>query len=170
MSSIFGQREAAEEWHKPVQSRQPAPQTPDLGVALAKLSIPRLNAAWFVFEGVGKKELRLGPGHMRGSALPGTSGNCVIAGHRDTHFRALKDIRKGDEIVVETRQGRFRYRVTDLEIVKPTNTKALAPTTSPVMNLITCYPFYYLGSAPKRFVVHAQMEPLEVAHSGAPPS
>jgi len=161
LGGIFGQREAAREWRR----QQPASQGPDMGTAVAKLSIPRLDAAWFVFEGTDQEELRLGPGHMRGTAMPGSAGNCVIAGHRDTHFRVLKDIRKGDEIDVETHTGHFRYQVTGLSIVRPANTEALAPSTHAIMSLITCYPFYYVGPAPKRFVVRAELEPPEVARA-----
>jgi sortase A len=164
LGSIFGQREAASRWQD--SQAQPARVQPELGAALAKLSIPRLDAEWFVFEGIDKKELRLGPGHLPGTAQPGATGNCVIAGHRDTHFRALKDVRQGDELVVETRAGKFRYRVTNLSVVRPSNTTALAPSSDAVLNLITCYPFYYVGPAPKRFVVRAEKEPVEIAHSG----
>jgi sortase A len=108
-------------------------------------------------EGDGEEELRRGPGHLAGSAFPGGPGNCIIAGHRDTHFRVLKNIRKGDDIVLETRNGQFLYRVKTTRIVTPDNTSALKPTSDPELNLITCYPFYYVGSAPKRFVVEAQL-------------
>jgi len=163
LGSVWGQREAAERWNS-----APAPRTavPDLGSAIAKLEIPRLDASWFVFEGTGHRELRLGPGHMTGTARPGVPGNCVIAGHRDTHFRVLKDIRKGDDILVTTPGGRqFHYTVMRISVVKPTNTQALQPTTATVMNLITCYPFYYVGPAPERFVVEAQAADTRAASS-----
>ena len=89
--------------------------------------------------------------------MPGENGNCVIAGHRDTHFRVLKDIREGDDIILQTSAGQFLYRVKRTRIVSPENTSALAPTKTAELNLITCYPFYYLGSAPKRFIVEAQL-------------
>lgn len=135
----------------------PAPP-PELGDAIAKLSIPRLETNLYVVEGDGNRELRRGPGHVRGSAMPGGDGNCLIAGHRDTHFRVLKDIRKGDEIVLQTREGEYTYRVETTQIVSPQNTASLRPTSDAVLHLITCYPFYYVGSAPKRFIVEAQLE------------
>ena len=104
-----------------------------------------------------RKELRRGPGHLAGTAMPGANGNCVIAGHRDTHFRVLKDIREGDDIVLQTTSGQYLYRVKRMRVVSPDNTSALQPTSDPELNLITCYPFYYVGSAPKRFVVEAQL-------------
>ncbi len=131
---------------------------PQLGDAIAKLSIPSLETNLYVVEGDGSRELRRGPGHVKGSAMPGEDGNCLIAGHRDTHFRILKDIRKGDEILLQTRTGEYRYRVETTQIVSPKNTASLRPTSDAQLHLITCYPFYYVGSAPKRFIVEAQLE------------
>jgi len=139
------------------ESNVPAGKPVRLGETFAKLSIPRLDAEVYIVEGDGEEELRRGPGHLTGSAAPGGSGNCIIAGHRDTHFRVLKNIRKGDDIVIETRNGQFLYRVKTTRIVTPDNTSALKPTSEPELNLITCFPFYYVGSAPKRFVVEAQL-------------
>jgi len=130
---------------------------PELGETIAKLTIPRLDTEVYIVEGDGDEQLRRGPGHLAGSATPGGRGNCIIAGHRDTHFRVLKDIRKGDDIVLETRRGQFLYRVKTTRIVTPDNTSSLKPTSDPELNLITCYPFYYVGSAPKRFVVEAKL-------------
>ncbi|GAC1510340.1 MAG: hypothetical protein NVS1B6_17210 [Steroidobacteraceae bacterium] len=123
-------------------------------------------------EGAEKEDLENGPGHVVGTALPGTTGNCVIAGHRDTVFRGLKDIRKGDEILVETHEATYHYRVNDMSIILPTNTKCLMPTPKPELHLITCYPFYYVGNAPKRFVVSASLEQVQTASAepGRPPA
>jgi sortase A len=129
-----------------------------LGDAVAKLIIPRLNTELYVVEGDGVSELRRGPGHVAGTAMPGQDGNCIIAGHRDTHFRILKEIRKGDEIVLQTGAGLYTYRVKGTQVVSPSNTASLKPTQSAELHLITCYPFYYLGSAPKRFVVQAELQ------------
>ena len=133
---------------------------------MAQLTIPRLQGEWYVVEGTDNADLRLGPGHLPGTAFPGEKGNCVIAGHRDTQFRVLKDIRKGDEILLRTSIGETRYRVTGFEIVKPTDTRSLQDTPDARLNLITCYPFYYVGNAPKRFIVHAQQDGPEVAAAG----
>ena len=172
VDSWLGQREAERAFERSREraAQEPAPEAarpfvPDLGPAMARLSVPRLGSAWFVYPGADKKSLRLGPGHLTGTAMPGTAGNCVIAAHRDTHFRALKDVKKGDEILVTTRQGEFRYRVTKISIVSPKNTAALRPTPGGVLNLITCYPFYYVGSAPRRFIVEANFEgPVQEWH------
>ena len=163
--SRIGQQQAAREFEQPVPDTpetRPATQsvsqhTINRGDTVAKLKIPRLDAELYVVEGDGYRELRRGPGHLAGTAMPGESGNCVIAGHRDTHFRVLKDIREGDDIILQTSAGQFLYRVKRTRIVSPENTSALAPTKTAELNLITCYPFYYLGSAPKRFIVEAQL-------------
>jgi len=161
-----GQMAAQREFER-LESAKPSPfpsspivktrATPQLGNAVAKLVIPRLGAELFVVEGDGDVELRKGPGHMSGTPMPGQNGNCIIAGHRDTHFRVLKDIRDGDEIVLETKAGAYTYRVSGTQIVLPSNTASLEPTRDAELHLITCYPFYYLGSAPQRFVVRAKL-------------
>jgi len=156
--SYFGQTTGARDFAA-------APQTvslatvlaPRRGDTVAKLSIPRLGVQLYVFEGDDDAELRRGPGHLADSAMPGRRGNCIIAGHRDTHFRVLKDIRKNDDILVQTDAGQYLYRVNSTEIVSPSDTRALKPTPGPVLNLVTCYPFFYVGSAPKRFVVQARL-------------
>jgi sortase A len=163
--SRAGQSEAAREFERPVpdsvdtRAAVKPSSAPALrrGDTLAKLRIPRLEAELYVVEGDGARELRRGPGHLVGTAMPGTDGNCIIAGHRDTHFRVLKDIKAGDDIVLQTESGQYLYRVKRTEIVDPTNTSALQPTSAATLNLITCYPFYYVGSAPKRFIVEARL-------------
>jgi len=137
--------------------RAPVSHALSTGETLAKLVIPRLDAQLYVVEGDGTRELRRGPGHMTGTALPGETGNCVIAGHRDTHFRILKDIRAGDDVFLQTHDGVYIYRVERTSVVSPDNTASLQPTRDARLNLITCFPFYYVGSAPKRFVVEAKL-------------
>jgi len=129
---------------------------------MALLTIPRLATELYVIEGDGTAELRRGPGHLSDSALPGRRGNCVIAGHRDTHFRILHQIRKGDDINVRTSQGDFTYRVDNVTVVSPSNTASLLPTNHAVLHLVTCYPFYYVGNAPQRLVVEASLMPAEL--------
>jgi sortase A len=164
IESRVGQSEASRQFEEMPSGRPPAghagklhPQRPRDGEAFAKLSIPRLDTELYVVEGDDSADLLRGPGHLPGTAMPGDDGNCVIAAHRDTHFRVLKDIRKGDDIILQTSRGQFLYRVERTFVVKPTNTQPLQPTTDAELKLITCYPFYYVGSAPKRFVVEAQL-------------
>jgi sortase A len=161
------QKKAAKVWPPPSQPAVPPalPEAPKRldhslfhrGDTVARLTIPRLQGEWYVVEGTEEATLRLGPGHLTGTAFPGEKGNCVIAGHRDTQFRKLKDIRKGDEIVLSTSIGESRYKVVGYDIVKPTDSRSLVDTPNAILNLVTCYPFYYVGNAPKRFIVHAEM-------------
>jgi sortase A len=108
-----------------------------------------------VLQGTTSQTLRLGVGHIQGTALPGEPGNIGIAGHRDTYFRGLKDIRRDDEIQIQTAIGLDKYKVDWVQITVPSDGSVLAPTTESALTLVTCYPFYYIGAAPKRFVVHA---------------
>ena len=135
------------------------------GSSLAKLTIPRLDTVLYVVEGTDSRDLKRGPGHLEGTVMPGSSGNCVIAGHRDTHFRVLKNIARGDEILVQSRQGTYTYRVSAMSVVSPDNTDSLRPTSKAVLNLITCFPFEYIGSAPRRFIVHADLIASPVSKS-----
>jgi sortase A len=180
LASRTSQQQAAGSWNSSregsyVDGRIVPPGAKSLSVVppgetFARLSIPRLQQVLYVVEGTDHADLRRGPGHLEGTALPGSTGNCVIAGHRDTHFRALKDIHKGDDIQIETAAGNFIYRVSEITIVSPNNTASLKPSRQAVLNLITCYPFYYVGSAPKRFVVHAEMVVSRASRGVFPPA
>ena len=119
------------------------------GDLFGRLEIPRLNMSVMVMEGVSDRTLRLGAGHIPGTPLG-------IAAHRDSFFRPLKDIKKGDTIKFATVDGTTDYRVTATEIVGPKDTSVLDNKSEDAMTLVTCYPFYYLGAAPKRFIVQAE--------------
>lgn len=130
---------------------------PAEGELLGRIQIPRIDVTAVVVEGVGKTSLRRAAGHIPGTALPSADeGNVGIAAHRDSFFRGLKDIQKDDTIELTTLDGTHRYRVEWTKIVKPGDTSVLASTQEPALTLVTCYPFYYVGSAPKRFIVRAQ--------------
>jgi sortase A len=165
-TSWHGEQQAEEQWEQQIADRSadhPAqPQAIDSrrvqrGEALARLSIGRLNRHWVVLEGADRGELKRGPGHLIDTALPGSRGNCVIAGHRDTQFRALRNVEIGEEISVERGGRTFLYRVTGTQIVSPNDTSSLEPTPTSTLTLVTCYPFYYVGPAPKRFVIRATL-------------
>jgi sortase A len=128
---------------------------PVRGAAVAELSIPRVRLSAVVLHGSDARTLRRGPGHLENTALPGESGNAVIAGHRDSFFRPLQDVELGDDIFVDTPRGRFRYRVSSLDVVDPHDLSVLEPTGGSILTLITCYPFRVLGPAPDRYVVRA---------------
>ena len=108
-----------------------------------------------VREGADSGTLRKAIGHIPGTALPGNAGNVGLAGHRDTFFRALRDIEKDDTIDFETDSGTFRYAVQSTRIVSPRDVSVLTASSGRTLTLVTCYPFYYVGSAPKRFIVRA---------------
>jgi sortase A len=106
------------------------------------------------------------PGHIPGTPLPGQSGNVTIAGHRDTFFRPLRLIRKNDTMKLTTLRGEDQYRVVSTDIVAPDDIHVLYPTGRNTLTLVTCYPFYYVGPAPRRFIVRAERvagEQLDVA-------
>jgi sortase A len=126
------------------------------GDVLGRVDIPRLGISVAVLQGTSSRILRLGAGHIEGTPLPGEIGNSGIAGHRDTFFRGLKDIRSNDEIQLQTATGLFRYEVDWVKVVESNDTTVLEPSTlGSTLTLVTCYPFYFVGSAPKRFVVRA---------------
>ena len=148
----------------------PAPYRPhsyEQGSAIGRLEIPRIGLSVVVLEGSDTDELRLGVGRVRNSSLPSESGNVVIAGHRDTFFRSLREIRKGDQISLRTPEGTFPYTVDWTSVVNPKDTSVIMPTRSPALTLVTCYPFYYVGSAPQRFIVRAL--PAGSTNAAAPP-
>lgn len=129
------------------------------GDVLGRMDIPRLGISVAVLQGTSSRTLRLGAGHIEGTALPGKPGNSGIAGHRDTFFRELKDIRDHDEIQIQTATGLLRYQVDWVRVVGPEDTAVLEPTAlESTLTLVTCYPFYFVGPAPKRFVVHARQD------------
>ncbi len=137
------------------------------GSPLSRIEIPRLGVSVVVLEGVMPRDLRLGAGHVPGTALPGESGNVAIAGHRDTFFRKLGQIRGQDRITLTTLRGSFAYSVESTQIVNPDAVEVLQPSDQPTLTLITCYPFSYVGSAPQRFVVKARREGYpELLHTG----
>lgn len=124
---------------------------------LGLLNIPRVGVSAIVLEGAGSGTLRVGLGHIPGTSRPGQPGNIAIAGHRDTFFRPLRGIQAGDEIVVESVARDFHYRVSSTEIVEPSDVDELRSHGRNELTLVTCYPFSYIGAAPKRFIVHANL-------------
>ena len=133
---------------------RPSPR-PSEGDLLGKLEIPRLRLSVMVMEGVSEKTLRLGGGHIPDTAYPGAPGNSGLAAHRDTFFRKLRNVRKDDLIQFTTRSQTISYRVASTAVVSPSDTDVLLPTSREMITLVTCFPFTYIGPAPKRFVVHA---------------
>ena len=126
---------------------------------VGRIEVPRLRLSALAREGVDVRTLRGSVGHVPGTALPGAPGNAAFAAHRDTFFRPLAGIKKDDTIVVTTPGGVHRYRVFDTRIVDPTEVSVLRSGQLSQLTLVTCYPFDYVGSAPQRFIVHAELLP-----------
>jgi sortase A len=123
---------------------------------LAILRIPEIGLELPVRYGTDEQVLRRGPGLIEGTALPGSAGNVAIAAHRDIHFRGLKDLELGDLIELEMPDRMQPYIVVGLSVVEPTDVHVLEEAGQPVLTLVTCYPFYFVGNAPKRYVVRAE--------------
>ena len=130
---------------------------------LAVLRIPRLRIEVPVLAGTSDRTLDRGVGHIDDTALPGADGNSGIAGHRDGFFRGLKDIVTGDVIEVETAKVTEVYRVERTWVVDPEDVSVLDPTPTRALTLVTCFPFYHIGPAPRRFIVRAVLERLPSA-------
>jgi sortase A len=146
------------EWRAALTQPAPAP----LGI----LRISKIGLEVAVLPGTDDFVLNRAVGHIEDTALPGANGNAGIAGHRDGFFRALKDVLRGDTIELETLDGRQSYRVERTWIVDPEDVSVLDPTPVRSLTLVTCYPFYYVGPAPERFIVRAVASDTDVPLTG----
>ena len=157
LDRLLRDRQAASRSARQAESA-PAPvgAPADADGLIGRIEIPRLLLSAVVVEGVDKTTLRHAVGHIPGTALPGHSGNVGLAGHRDTFFRQLKDVKIKDEIQLSTLQGNFNYEVESLRVVNPDNVGVLAASGGNVLTLVTCYPFYFVGPAPQRWIVRAK--------------
>lgn len=122
---------------------------------VGRIEIARIGLDAVILPSADDRALLLGAGHLPGTALPDERGNVVLAGHRDGCFRPLKEVRVGDVVTLTTAVGTFDYRVASTRTVKPDQVEVLADTGEPLLTLITCWPFHYVGAAPKRFIVRA---------------
>lgn len=123
---------------------------------IGRIEIERLGLSVMVIEGDDGKTLRRAAGHVPGTAFPGQSGNVGITAHRDTFFRPLRNIQMDDVITLTTLQGAYRYRVVSTKIVSPDDVSVLDSAGGEILTLVTCYPFYFVGDAPNRFIVRAE--------------
>ncbi len=124
--------------------------------AIGRMEVPRLGVSVFVMEGTSRTTLRRAVGHIAGTALPGKPGNVGISGHRDTFFRPLRNMRPNDVITFTTLLGEYSYRVVSTKIVDPSDVEVLDQSAGQILTLVTCYPFYFVGPAPNRFIVRAE--------------
>ena len=138
---------------------QPATASPsdaiDPSAPIGRLDIPRLGVSVVVMPGDDEATLSKAVGHLSDTPFPWSGGNTALAGHRDTFFQPLERVEAGDDIYLDTPRGKFRYRVRRTVVVEPEDLWVLDPSTEPTLTLITCYPFRYVGPAPKRFIVQA---------------
>src|SRR5216683_1439748 len=149
----------------------PSAPAPAAGTLLGRLEAPSVKMSTSVLEGSDDGTLSRGAGHIEDTPFPGQAGNIGIAGHRDTVFRPLRNIKVGDPLNLTTADRVFRYRITKTLIVGPDDVYVLDPTDRPTMTLVTCYPFEFVGHAPRRFIVQAQLveeETLTPSAAGGP--
>ena len=123
---------------------------------VGRIEIPRLGVSVVIMEGIEEETLDRAAGHIPGTPLPGQIGNVGISAHRDTYFRPLRNIRRDDIITIATPRADFRYRVLTTRIVSPEDLTVLSAADSEILTLVTCYPFYFIGPAPSRFIVRAE--------------
>jgi sortase A len=140
-----------------LSSDSPATSLGDYGV-LGVVEIPRLGISTVVEEGVDASTLWEAVGHIPGTAMPGQNGNAALAAHRDTYFSGLGEVEAGDLVIFRSPTANYRFRVESTKIVDGDATDALPDSATPTLSLITCYPFHYVGSAPKRFIVVARAD------------
>ncbi len=154
-ASLATEAPAAASYQRPLQD----------GALIGRLEIPGVGMSVIVAAGTDELTLRRGVGHIDGTALPGETGNIGLAGHRDTVFRGLREVRPADRILLVTAGGTFEYAVESLRTVAPERSDVLRASAHPTLTLVTCYPFDFIGPAPLRFIVRAR----EVSRSGATP-
>jgi len=155
----WAQRDLERRWaaQQTIGNDQPKSAALKMDDGLMRLSIPKIDLAAVVVEGTSHRSLLLGPGHMRETPAPGQAGNAVITGHRDTFFRHIYELQKGDEILVQRSGKTFKYEVTSKRIVQPDDMSVLKPSQESRLTLITCYPTYYIGPAPERLIVTSRL-------------
>jgi len=157
VSQYWANRTFEQKLHAPSSPPVAKPPAIEPNQVIGRLTIPRLKLEAMVREGTGARTLDLALGHIPGTALPGQAGNIGVAGHRDALFRSLGKIHKADRIRFETLVGIYEYEVESTSIVEPRTVSVLDAGRYPEITLVTCYPFYYVGSAPQRFIVRARL-------------
>jgi sortase A len=169
-SMFYQQRQLSAQWEKQnVPSTAAPPKAQDPRDQMTRLSIPSIDLDAIVVEGTSNKQLAIAPGHMADTAAPGENGNVVITAHRDTFFRHIFELKKGDEILVRRGGRSFQYLVEKKFVVKPNETWVARPTGDARLTLLTCYPTYFVGPAPERLVVTAKLaNPAATTATAAP--
>ncbi|MCI0352095.1 MAG: class D sortase [Acidobacteriales bacterium] len=154
------QRKLTEQWQQQNSgsgSERSAQSSAAVDDGLTRISIPRIDLDAVVVEGTSGRQLAVAPGHLEDTATPGEEGNAVITAHRDTFFRNIYELKKGDNIVIQRRGEVYKFEVTGKKIVAPDDVSALRNSNDARLTLITCYPPYYVGPAPERLVVFSKL-------------
>lgn len=164
------QRRLAHEWEQQQQLKRELPGVTLTNDGLTRLSIPKISLNAVVVEGTNHKALLKGPGHIKDTPAPGENGNSVITAHRDTFFRHIYELAKGDVVTVQRNGKSFTYEVTGKKVVDPSDLSVIKPTSDTRLTLITCYPTYFIGPAPERLVVFTKLADDSHAELGTTPA
>lgn len=140
-----------------IQTEEIVKRNPVLGEKIGVLTIPKLNRSLPIFEGTNAEVLKQGVGHFQHSALPGEKNNSVLSGHRDTVFRGLGNVGINDELIVTTDEGEYLYKIRKVRIVDQHDRTVLVPKPKSTLTVTTCYPFGFIGNAPKRYILVADL-------------
>lgn len=157
LAEIEGAIDRAEDADHPELPMPALPPTRP-GEPIGRILIPSVDVDVVAFEGIDRETLRRGAGHFPGTAHPGGRGNASFAAHRDSFFRGLRRIELGDRIRIETPTGEYHYTVSETYVVEPHQVEVVESRGAPEVTLVTCYPFDYVGPAPRRFIVHGELE------------
>jgi sortase A len=167
------QRRLQQEWERQknassmVLSTSATAQPGAVKDGLTRLEIPKINLDAIVVEGTSRHQLAIAPGHMTDTSTPGENGNAVITAHRDTFFRHIYELQKGDAILVYRDGKTFAFEVTGKQVVEPDDFSVIRPSKETRLTLITCYPTYYIGPAPERLVIFSKLHQADAAAPAA---
>ena len=160
LDSWIFQRRELREFDRIVTAAPPAVSgisvAPQADGLIGRIELRRLGLSAMVVEGTTTSALRRAAGHITSTGMPGVPGNVGVAAHRDTFFRPLRNVRKDDVITLTTAGAEYRYRVVSMRVVDPDDVSVLNASDGEVLTLVTCYPFFFIGSAPERFIVRAE--------------
>jgi LPXTG-site transpeptidase (sortase) family protein len=158
-SMYAGQKQLQHRWAQQNSLSPAAAPAAPADNGLTRLSIPRIALDAVIVEGISYRKLAVAPGHIPGTPAPGELGNSVISAHRDTFFRHIYELKKGDDVIVRRSGKTFTFTVTGKKITDPDDVSVMKPTQDAQLTLITCYPTYYIGPAPERLVIFAKLAP-----------
>jgi sortase A len=157
VTSVARSATATVDQQEPTVTVQVATRPPKKGERIGTLSIPSLRLRMRIVEGTDEAQLDMGVGHFSGSVMPGQDDNCVIAGHRDTVFAQLGKLKIGDDLVIQTAAGMYTYEITKIRIVPKEDRTVIVPSDHAILTVSTCYPFHYVGFAPDRYILVADL-------------